>query len=106
MLLVRGETVSVSVSVCISVMCILRSTKSSLVCSTLSLVCSKSEHLSEACRTSKTLDHGTDNFRRSLPLPCSTSTPSFRELHHCDSTSYTDHFSGHAETRHASRTHV
>jgi hypothetical protein len=31
-------------------------------------VCSKYEHLSEACRTNKTLDHTTDKFRRSLPL--------------------------------------
>ena len=40
----------------------------SLVCSMLSPMCSKYEHLSEACRTNKTLDHTTDKLRRSLPL--------------------------------------
>src|SRR5271155_3811879 len=44
---------------------------------------SNTEHLSEACRTSQTLEHATDKSCRSLPLPCGVCTPYINELHVC-----------------------
>ena len=71
---------------------------------TISIMRSKSEHVSEACRACQTLDHPTDKPDGPQLLPCGVYTRYIRELHACYSRVLSQPAKPRQRLRHASNT--